>query len=66
MYRDANLAENHIYMGPICEQFPDHVADLADYVRRDRDSPGPSPDQVSQDTELLTLEMGAEEPDVEE
>jgi hypothetical protein len=48
-----------------CEQFPEHIANLVDHVRRDRDSPGLSSDQVRQDTDLYDLEMGTAEPDVE-
>ncbi|KAF2174383.1 hypothetical protein K469DRAFT_796720, partial [Zopfia rhizophila CBS 207.26] len=39
LYRDLNLAANHIYIRPLREQFPQHIADLVDHVRRDRDSP---------------------------
>ncbi|KXX83304.1 hypothetical protein MMYC01_200195 [Madurella mycetomatis] len=66
LYRDANLAENNIYMRPLREQFPEHIAGLVDYMRRDRSSPGPSPDQVSQDTGLNELWIGAGETEVEE
>ncbi|KAJ2898295.1 hypothetical protein MKZ38_004020 [Zalerion maritima] len=64
-YRDENLAANGIYMRSPYEDFPEHIASLVDEVRKKRDSPGPSPDQLRQDTELLALEMGAGEPDVE-
>jgi len=49
-YRDMNLTANNIYMRPSREQFPEHITSLVDQVRRDRDSPGPSPEQVLQDT----------------
>ena len=65
LYRDANLAENNIYIRSLREQLPEHISDLVDYVRRDRDSPGPSPDQVWQDAELNELWMGAGESQVE-
>ncbi|KAK0624759.1 hypothetical protein B0T17DRAFT_590603 [Bombardia bombarda] len=67
LYRDANLAENNIYMRSPYEEFPEQVAGLVDYVRRDRDSPGPSPDQVRQDSNLAALQWkGAGEPQVEQ
>jgi hypothetical protein len=66
LYRDMNLAANNIYIRPLHEQFPEHISGLVDYVRRDRDSPGPSPDQVRQDAELNALWMGTGEPEVED
>jgi hypothetical protein len=45
------------------EQFPQHIAGLLNEVRKDRDSPNPSLDQVCQDTRLEDLEMGTVEPD---
>jgi len=65
LYRDMNLASNNIYMRPLREKFPEHIASLVDHLRRDRDSPGPSPDQVRQDARLNELWMGTGEPDVE-
>ncbi|MCJ1247010.1 hypothetical protein MMC30_004221 [Trapelia coarctata] len=65
LYRVMNLAANNIYMRPAREQFPEHIASLVGQVRRDRDSPGPSPDQIRQDTDLDDLEMGTGEYDVE-
>ena len=65
LYRDMNLAENNVYFRHPCEQFPDHIASLVEYVGGDRDSPGPSLDQVRQDTNLYDLGMGSAEPDVE-
>jgi hypothetical protein len=65
LYRDMNLAANNIYMRSSREQFPEHIVDLIDYVRQDRDSPGPSPDKVWQDRALEELGMGSAEPDVE-
>jgi hypothetical protein len=66
LYRSLNLAANNIYMRPLHERLPEHIADLVDHVRRDRDSPGPSPDQVWQDAELNELWTGAGESEVEE
>jgi hypothetical protein len=64
-YRRLNLAANHIHMHSSREQFPQHIAGLLNEVRKDRDSPNPSLDQVCQDTRLEDLEMGTAEPDVE-
>lgn len=61
-----NLAANNIHMRPLHEQLPDDIADLVDYVRQDRDSPAPSPEQVRQDAELNELWMGTGEPEVED
>ena len=66
LYRDMNLAANNIYMRPVYEEFPEDIASLVDHVRKDRDSPGPSSDQLRQDTNLYRLEMGTGEPDVQE
>jgi hypothetical protein len=64
-YRRLNLAANHIHIHSSREQFPQHIAGLLNEVRKDRDSPNPSSDQVCQDTRLEDLEMGTAEPDVE-
>ncbi|KAH8760748.1 hypothetical protein BGZ57DRAFT_708133, partial [Hyaloscypha finlandica] len=64
-YRRNNLAENNIYLRPDYEEFPKDIADLISRVRRDRDSPGPSSDQLRQDTDLYDLRMGSAEPAVE-
>ncbi|KAH7321945.1 hypothetical protein BKA65DRAFT_529115 [Rhexocercosporidium sp. MPI-PUGE-AT-0058] len=53
-YRDNNLAENNIYMRSFYEEILVDIAGLVDHVRKDRDSPGVSPDQI-----------GTGEPDVE-
>ncbi|KAF7861552.1 hypothetical protein EAF04_008114 [Stromatinia cepivora] len=65
-YRRMNLGENNIYMRSSREQFPDHIANLVDHIYKDRDSPGPSSDQIWQDMSLENLEMGTGEPDVED
>jgi hypothetical protein len=64
-YRRLNLAANSIFMHSSREQFPQHIAGLLNEIHKDRDSPGPSSDQVCQDTRLEDLEMGTGEPDVE-
>lgn len=43
-YRRTDLGKNNSYMRSSRGQFPDHIANLVDHVRKDRDSPGPSPD----------------------
>ncbi|PQE29501.1 hypothetical protein CJF32_00003261 [Rutstroemia sp. NJR-2017a WRK4] len=65
LYRVANLASNDIYLRSRREQFPEHINTLVDYIGRDRDSPGPSADDVWQDEDLEALEMGAPEADVQ-
>ncbi|KAH6982260.1 hypothetical protein BKA56DRAFT_485344 [Ilyonectria sp. MPI-CAGE-AT-0026] len=58
-YQCRNLAANNIYMRSSRDQLPDHVTDLIDQMRRDRDSPGPTLDQVWEDKGLEKLAMGA-------
>lgn len=65
LYRVANLASNNIYLRSRREQFPEHISSLVDHVGRDRDSPGPSAENVRQDEDLEALEMGAPEGDVQ-
>jgi hypothetical protein len=60
-----NLAENNIYMRDFYEEFPDDIAGLVGHINKDRDSPGPSLDQLRQNTRLYDLEMGTAEPAVE-
>ncbi|KAF4631100.1 hypothetical protein G7Y89_g7042 [Cudoniella acicularis] len=64
-YRNDNLAENNIYFRDFWEEFPEDISRLVDDVRKDRDSPGPSSDQLRQDTRLYALEKGTAEPAVE-
>ena len=65
LYRDANLAANNIYLRSSREPFPKHIAGLVEYVCGDRDSPGPSPDEVWQHKALEELGMSAAETKVE-
>ncbi|KAK7746516.1 hypothetical protein SLS53_002475 [Cytospora paraplurivora] len=65
LYRDMNLTANNIYLRPLRERFPDQIATLVNLVRRDRDSPGPSTEEVWEDAELNELWMGAGESEVE-
>lgn len=58
-YRYRNLASNNIYMRYADEEFPEGIANLVSHVGRDRDSPGPSPDQLRHDRDLQQLEMEA-------
>jgi hypothetical protein len=60
------LAENNIYLCSSREQYPEPVARLVDEIRRDRDSPAPSIDQIQQDMGLENLEIGTGESDVED
>ncbi|KAH9216200.1 hypothetical protein DL95DRAFT_297485, partial [Leptodontidium sp. 2 PMI_412] len=64
-YRSMNLAANNIYLRTPSEQYPIHIANLIDSIRRDRDSPGPSLDRVRHDPGLERLEMGTTEAAVE-
>ena len=64
-YQEMNLAANNIYMRPFYKEFPEDIAGLVDHVRMDRDSPGPSSDQLRQDTDLYDLEIGTAEGDIE-
>lgn len=66
LYRDANLAENHIYMRSSREEYPSFIASLVSGIERDRNSSGPSPDDVWQDLSLEELEIEAGEPEVEQ
>ncbi len=63
-YMRMNLRSNHILLRPLHEQFPEHIAHLVDLVARDRNSPGPSLDQVKHDAGLNKLLMSSTESDV--
>ena len=65
-YRMKNLAENNIYMRASYEELPKDIAELVEEIRKDRDSPGPPPDQRQQNTRLDRLMMGTAEPAVED
>lgn len=64
-YRDFNLAQNGIYMRSSRENPPEHIATLIKHTRKVRQSPGPSTDEVWQDTALEALGDGATEAQVE-
>ncbi|KAL7917041.1 hypothetical protein ACQKWADRAFT_307762 [Trichoderma austrokoningii] len=65
LYREMNLALNNIYLRPLREQLPSQIAELVSHMRRDRDSPGPSTEQVWKDALLNELWMGTGERNVE-
>jgi hypothetical protein len=65
LYRLRNLDANNIQMLPLRAQCPEQIADLVNYVRKDRDSPGPSLDEVRNDAILNGLWTGAAETQVE-
>ncbi|MCJ1462003.1 hypothetical protein MMC07_000603 [Pseudocyphellaria aurata] len=65
-YRLRDLATNHIYKLPRTEQIPEHIDRLIAHVSQDRHSPGPSADDVRQDTALEELEDGVGESAVED
>ncbi|OAA54772.1 hypothetical protein SPI_08643 [Niveomyces insectorum RCEF 264] len=65
LYRQMNLAANRIYMRYPWDPVPESVTNLIGRVFQDRDSPGPSADEIQQDRDLYLLSMGAPEPDVE-
>ncbi|KAK4200211.1 hypothetical protein QBC40DRAFT_339992 [Triangularia verruculosa] len=65
-YRELNLADNNIYIRPSYGQFPNHITALIDSMRRGRNSPSPTPNQVREDKQLANLRWGATEPEVEE
>jgi hypothetical protein len=56
-YRYRNLASNNISMRNPDERFPDDVANIVRHVGKNRNSPGPSLDQVRCDADLYQLEM---------
>ncbi|KAL2753757.1 hypothetical protein ACRALDRAFT_1077331 [Sodiomyces alcalophilus JCM 7366] len=65
-YRSRNLALNGIRLDNSSNAFPSDIADLVREVGKDRDSPGPTLDQVRHDASLHALEMEGEEPNVED
>ena len=65
-YLGKNLRKNNIFMKNTFESRPEHVAEAVSYVRRDRDSPGPSPDDVMRDGMLEGLTLNVDESEVED
>ncbi|KAJ8064711.1 hypothetical protein OCU04_007031 [Sclerotinia nivalis] len=67
LYRVQNLACNHIFLqNKYPKQFPEHVNSLVDHIHRDRDFPGPTPQQIEEDEELQQFDMGTDKPAVED
>ncbi|KAI8722400.1 hypothetical protein NCS52_00383700 [Fusarium sp. LHS14.1] len=64
-YRDINLAENDIYYDHSYDPTPAHITKFVNRMRQDRDCPGPSADEIRQDTRLEDLSRGASEARVE-
>jgi hypothetical protein len=64
-YKVLNLADNNIFLRHSCDPIPEDIAGLVDSLRHDRDSPGPTLDEVRQDRRLHNLRMGAGKPEVE-
>jgi hypothetical protein len=61
-YRDAMVVSG-VHMRYSFYAMSEHISNLVNYIaRQDRAFPGLSPDKLRQDTRLLGLEMGAEEP----
>ena len=58
-YQVMNLAENNIYLRFTSEEFQADIAKLVNHTHQDCDSPGPSLDQLKQNTRLERLEAGA-------
>lgn len=56
---------NNIYIRSRRQKFPEHISSLVDRIGRDRDSPGPSADDIRDDNDLEFLEMGAPGADVQ-
>ncbi|PHH89359.1 hypothetical protein CDD83_6205 [Cordyceps sp. RAO-2017] len=65
-YRRRNLPLNGIHYREPYETMPSHIEVLISYVRRDRDSPRPSLDELKRDKELQSLPSGAIESDIEQ
>ncbi|KAK4146182.1 uncharacterized protein C8A04DRAFT_35169 [Dichotomopilus funicola] len=64
-YRETSLLLNHIYIRHPATPLPDLVTGCIDSIRAQRDSPGLSPDELSQAIyQLDTLEEGCDEDQV--
>ncbi|PQE27221.1 hypothetical protein CJF32_00000196 [Rutstroemia sp. NJR-2017a WRK4] len=55
-YRSLNLYVNRIHVRKAFEEFPEHISNLIHKARRDRESPGPSLDQIRLDADLQRME----------
>ncbi|KAF4340692.1 hypothetical protein FBEOM_5408 [Fusarium beomiforme] len=65
-YRELNLAANHIYFWDRYEPVPQEIAGLVQLIKRDRDSPGPSPVDIQHDADLYHLLLGTAKSEVVE
>lgn len=65
LYRNRNLATNNIHMRRRHTPLPKLVSSLVDFVSKDRDSPGPSVEDLEQDQSLDELESVVEEMSVQ-
>ncbi|KAM6535522.1 hypothetical protein FALCPG4_005078 [Fusarium falciforme] len=54
-YQRNNLQGNGIYLDDRRHPTPEHITNLVNQMRQDRDSPGPTADEVLQDRELYDL-----------
>ncbi|PQE20989.1 hypothetical protein CJF30_00002296 [Rutstroemia sp. NJR-2017a BBW] len=54
-YRSINLSINRIYVRKVYEEFPEHIKNFIHKAGRDRESPGPSLDQIRLDADLQSL-----------
>ncbi|KAI8683174.1 hypothetical protein LRP88_04852 [Fusarium phalaenopsidis] len=64
-YRRNNLQGNGIYLDYRRDATPEHITNLVNQMRQDRDSPGPEADAVLQDRKLHNLvHGGASKPQV--
>ncbi|EEU47520.1 uncharacterized protein NECHADRAFT_35677 [Fusarium vanettenii 77-13-4] len=64
LYRVQNLRANGIYFNHPCDRPPEHITNFVNQMRRDRGSPGPSADDISQDRDLHNLSLGTSESEV--
>ncbi|RCI16861.1 hypothetical protein L249_1772 [Ophiocordyceps polyrhachis-furcata BCC 54312] len=64
-YRDQNLELNGVFFLRKFEPFPEHVQTLVEYIGRARQSPRLSQEELDRDLQLLELQMGVLEADVE-
>ena len=65
-YRQKHLRENNIYMHPPYEPYPEHVADTIRHIQRDRNSPGPSVEDIRRDKNLYNVFQATSEAEVED
>ncbi|KAL8346115.1 hypothetical protein RB598_000154 [Gaeumannomyces tritici] len=66
LYRDVNLATNHVFVRPRRGPRPEFVTGLVDRVNQRRDSEGPLDDEILQDGHLEDLLWGPTEAEVQQ